>query len=477
VSSLRAGQRLHERFVLVERIGEGGMSQVWRATDEVLARPVAVKTLSAGIATDPALQEATWREARAAARLTHPNITRIYDYGQAPLPDGSLVPYLVMELVEGHDLASRFAAGPLAGPEVARIGSQIAAALAAAHRLGVVHHDIKPGNVMLTPDGVKVLDFGIAALTGAAAHDRLVGTPTYAAPERLRHSPARPASDVYSLGVLLHEALTGRPPATLASWADAAAVHGDGGPRAELPESLAPGMAALVLACLSPDPLERPPADQVAAALAAVAGRPDPTPTLAAGPPAAATVPHYTVGAAALPAPHTQVDSRTVMAPAPARGRLTLAGIAVAAVLLGLTTALAVAALRPTASGVPDGSAATGTPAPSATPSAPPSRTPDPTAATAMSAQVLGEIELAITRAREADRLDRADAADLLDRLDEARREVLKPGARNRDAKVRDKLEDLLEDIDDLLDDGDVTAGTAAGLRDPVVRALQLVRG
>lgn len=219
-----AGMRLHDRFVLIELIGTGGMSRVWRASDEVLGRPVAVKALVAEIATDPALRAATWREARAAARLTHPNITRVYDYGEAPLPDGTRAPYLVMELVEGESLAGRLAAaGLLPWPEVARIGTDVAAALAAAHELGVVHHDIKPGNVMLTAAGAKVLDFGTAALVGAIDQDALVGTPSYTAPERLEWGPAQPASDVYSLGVLLHEALTGGPPARLASWADAAA--------------------------------------------------------------------------------------------------------------------------------------------------------------------------------------------------------------------------------------------------------------
>lgn len=108
-----AGTRLRGRFILLERIGAGGMSQVWRATDEVLGRPVAVKALATELAGYHVLRDVTWREARAAARLTHPNVARVYDYGEERLPAGGLAPYLVMELVEGENLADRLAAGPL----------------------------------------------------------------------------------------------------------------------------------------------------------------------------------------------------------------------------------------------------------------------------------------------------------------------------------------------------------------------------
>jgi serine/threonine protein kinase len=214
VSGFAPGRRLHHRFTLVERIGAGGMSEVWRATDEVLDRPVAVKVLTSPPA---GAERLTWREARAAARLTHPNVTRVYDYGELSLPGGDPAGYLVMELVDGQSLAARLSAGPVPWPEAVRIVRQVASALAAAHRLGVVHRDIKPGNVMLAGeagDTVKVLDFGIAAVAGADTDPgRLLGTPRYAAPERSdTTAPARPESDVYSLGVLLHEALAGHPP-------------------------------------------------------------------------------------------------------------------------------------------------------------------------------------------------------------------------------------------------------------------------
>src|SRR5262245_39025705 len=156
MSPFTPGLRLHDRFTLVERIGMGGMSEVWRATDEVLSRPVAVKILAAPLANDPVLRSATWREARTAAQLAHPRVPQVYDYGEVRLTDGSFVSYLVMELLEGQCLAARLAAGPLPWREAIRIAAQVATTVAAAHRVGVVHRDITPGNVMLTVSGAKV---------------------------------------------------------------------------------------------------------------------------------------------------------------------------------------------------------------------------------------------------------------------------------------------------------------------------------
>lgn len=271
--------RLHDRYILRERIGLGGMSEVWRADDEVLHRPVAVKALAAPLAADPQLRAAIQREARAAARLTHPHVTQVYDYGEAILDGGQVVPYLVMELVEGRNLADRLAAGPLPWREAVRTAAQIAAALAAAHRIGVVHRDIKPGNIMLTETGVKVLDFGIAALAGP--HHRLagqtgelmMGTPAYVAPERLAPGPPNPASDVYALGALLYRALTGRAPLPVQSWDDAVEVHARPTP---VPPPRVPGLpsdvAALIVACLCADPARRPAAADLAAQLSVRVG-------------------------------------------------------------------------------------------------------------------------------------------------------------------------------------------------------------
>ncbi|MGW3614968.1 protein kinase domain-containing protein [Micromonospora sp. NPDC005163] len=276
--------RLHDRYVLRERIGLGGMSEVWRADDEVLGRPVAVKALAGEFAVDPQLRATIQREARAAARLTHPHITQVYDYGEATLAGDTVVPYLVMELVDGRNLADRLTGGPLAWPEAVRIAGQVAAALAAAHRIGVVHRDIKPGNVMLTDTGAKVLDFGIAALAGPhhplAAHtgELLMGTPAYFAPERLAAGPPNPASDVYALGALLYRSLAGRAPLPVQTWEDALEVHAE---RAPVPPLRIPGMptdiASLTLACLAADPARRPTAALLATRFGA--GQPADPPT------------------------------------------------------------------------------------------------------------------------------------------------------------------------------------------------------
>ncbi|MFF5216000.1 serine/threonine-protein kinase [Micromonospora sp. NPDC000442] len=263
--------RLHDRYVLHDRIGLGGMSEVWRADDEVLGRSVAVKVLAGRFAVDPDLRATLRREARAAARLAHPHVTQVYDYGEAALADGNVVPYLVMELVEGRNLADRLADGPLPWRPALRMAAEVAAALAAAHRLGVVHRDIKPGNVMLTDNGAKVLDFGIAALAGSPppgtrpAGGALMGTPAYLAPERLSADPPHPASDVYALGALLYRTLTGDVPLPVRSWQDAVRVHAD---RPAVAPPRVPGLPAdlaeLVLACLDPDPERRPTAGRLA---------------------------------------------------------------------------------------------------------------------------------------------------------------------------------------------------------------------
>ncbi|MFF0177276.1 serine/threonine-protein kinase [Micromonospora profundi] len=267
MSQFTPALRLHDRYVLHERIGLGGMSEVWRADDEVLGRPVAVKVLAGQLAADPHLMATIRREARAAARLTHPHVTQVYDYAEATLAGGVVVPYLVMELVDGHNLADRLRSGPMPWPEAVRVAGQIAAALAAAHRIGVVHRDVKPGNVMLTDTGAKVLDFGIAALGGldSRSGEPLMGTPAYFAPERLAAGPPDPASDVYALGALLYRLLTGQAPLPVQSWEDALRVHRQRTPVPPLRVlGLPADIAELTLTCLATDPAHRPSAARIA---------------------------------------------------------------------------------------------------------------------------------------------------------------------------------------------------------------------
>jgi eukaryotic-like serine/threonine-protein kinase len=289
------GTRLNGRYVLDGRIGLGGMSEVWRAADETLGRAVAVKILSGTAAEDPLLRAAIRREARAAARMTHPHAMRVYDYGEYAFDD-VVLPYIVMELVDGATLADRMTDGPpLPWRAAARMAAEISAALADAHRLGVVHRDIKPANVMLTPSGAaKVLDFGIATLvnadsspiTGSFASGRtggteildgwLAGTPPYAAPELLIRGEVGPPADVYAVGAVLYQTLTGRLPLSIASWEEAAEVHRAGtAVPAPLPGSVPEALAATCLACLSRDPEARPGAGAIARIFGGYAARAD----------------------------------------------------------------------------------------------------------------------------------------------------------------------------------------------------------
>lgn len=199
------------RYRLDEPIGRGGMAAVWRATDTVLARPVAVKRLHAGLVADEEHRERFRREALMVARLSHPNLVHVLDRGE----DGG-GPYLVLELVEGEDLKSRLRReGPMAPEDAARVCAQVALALAYAHGQGLVHRDIKAQNVLLSEDGpAKLADFGIARMVGAEAEagltrtDMLLGSADYLSPEQANGQVLDSRSDIYSLGIVLFECLT-----------------------------------------------------------------------------------------------------------------------------------------------------------------------------------------------------------------------------------------------------------------------------
>jgi eukaryotic-like serine/threonine-protein kinase len=217
----------------------------------------------------------------------HPNVTDIHDYGEEIAPDGTVTAFVVMELLAGESLERRLTAGPLPWPEALEVCAQVAEALAAAHRIGVVHRDITPANIMLTDAGVKVLDFGIATRVGAPDEDEdgeTFGTPAYVAPERLDGRPTLPATDTYALGVLLYETLTGRVPFPALTWDDLARTPRHGQPPAPtFVKGLPYAVAELCRRCLSRSPLDRPTAHQVGVELRAnIPGEP------AAGEPAAA---------------------------------------------------------------------------------------------------------------------------------------------------------------------------------------------
>ncbi|MET8045755.1 serine/threonine-protein kinase [Micromonospora sp. NPDC005215] len=282
-AALHPGRLLAGRYRLLDQIGAGGMSVIWRARDEVLDRVVALKVLAPSLAADARFRGMVREEARAAAQLVHPHVTSVHDYGETVAPDGSITSFVVMELLSGEELELRLTEGPLPWAEAVQVGAQVADALAAAHRLGIVHRDITPANVMMTGSGVKVLDFGIATRIGAPDEDEdggTFGTPAYVAPERLDGAPAQPSTDVYSLGVLLHEALTGRVPYPAETWEElsAALASGPAPTLAELPE-LPPAVARICLRSLARNPADRPTARQVANTLRDQSVPADPPPT------------------------------------------------------------------------------------------------------------------------------------------------------------------------------------------------------
>ncbi|AXX31844.1 serine/threonine protein kinase [Actinosynnema pretiosum subsp. pretiosum] len=258
------GRILDGRFELLERLGSGGMGTVWRALDLGLQREVAIKEVRPAdadqVESNPAmaaqLRERVLRESRALARLQHPNVVSIYQIVDLP---GSTYPWIVMELVRGTSLEDRLAQGVLSPVEAAGIGRDVLAALRSAHAAGVMHRDVKPGNVLLRPDGSAVLtDFGIAALQGSTqltATGEVIGSPEYIAPERLRGDETQVSSDFWSLAMLLYVAVEGNHPMRRAStMATLAAVMTEPVP----PPRRAGALGAALNAALLQDPAMRP---------------------------------------------------------------------------------------------------------------------------------------------------------------------------------------------------------------------------
>src|SRR5262245_24758998 len=251
------GAMLGGRFMLGELIGSGGYGEVWRATDTVLSRPVAVKLLYQRYARRAETLARFQAEARLAGVLSHEIIAQVYDYRE---PGDGQPPYLVMELVDGPSLETVLAGGPLDAHRTMDIVVQAAAGLQAAHAAGMIHRDIKPGNLLLAPGGtVKITDFGIAHTIGSApltTTGELIGTPGYLAPERAMGEQATPASDLYSLGMLAYECLAGAPPFR-GTPLEVALAHRDR-PLPPLPPSVGVGVAALVMRLAAKDPARRP---------------------------------------------------------------------------------------------------------------------------------------------------------------------------------------------------------------------------
>ncbi|MEW2398037.1 protein kinase [Streptomyces sp. NPDC046862] len=362
---------LADRYHLDQPLARGSMGEVWRATDQALDRAVAVKLLRAHDETDA---ERFRLEAQTAGCLNHPHVVSVYDFSSH---HGR--PYLVMELIDGWTLRQeRVLRAPLPPHEAAGIAAQMAAGLSAAHDQGVIHRDIKPANVMLTADGTaKITDFGIARFADDDAHTltatgKIVGTADYLAPERALGRAAQLASDVYSLGCVLYELLTGRPPFQAATMHAVVQQHVDATPvpptrlRPDIPGPL----ADFLLRLLAKDPAHRPTAKQAAASLAGLRHEEHPRETIPRPEPPAATT-------------ATRV-ARAQAAHARPRGRrrgLSKALLGGTAVLL-CAAATALGTSLNSGDGAPSSPLPTGTPPTEAVPlSDAPSTTPSPSTA------------------------------------------------------------------------------------------------
>ena len=254
------------RYRLESRIATGGMGEVWRATDTSLGRPVAVKVLKSEYADDPLFRSRFEVEARHAAALHHPGVASVYDVGESGLlgrEDGSALPrpFLVMELVDGQPLSALLRGGRPLDPAVVRdLMAQAADAIGAAHRAGIVHRDVKPANLLVTPERqVKITDFGIARASdglGLTGTGQVMGTPQYLSPEQARGGTATPASDVYALGVVAFECLAGHRPFDADSPVATALAHLND-PVPDLPPGIPADLAAVVRRAMAKEPEQR----------------------------------------------------------------------------------------------------------------------------------------------------------------------------------------------------------------------------
>jgi len=257
-------------YRIVEKIGEGGMGEVYRAQDERLDRDVAIKVMPEHFARDPARRERFEREARAVSSLNHPNICTLYDIGEH---DG--IDFIVMEYIEGETLAGLLDQGALPLERALQVGMQIANGLDKAHRTGIVHRDLKPGNIMLTKDGAKLLDFGLAKLAAPdsdvaesalltedkalTTEGTLLGTVQYMAPEQLEGTEADARTDVFAFGAVLYEAITGKRAFEGKSRASliSAIMSSEARPLSEIHVGSPPALDRTVAKCLAKDPEER----------------------------------------------------------------------------------------------------------------------------------------------------------------------------------------------------------------------------
>lgn len=444
------GRLLGGRYRLGRRLGSGGMADVYEATDERLSRPVAVKVMKQGLATDEAAAARFASEARSAARLSHPNVVAVFDTGE---DDG--VPWLVMERLPGRSLADELRRGPVDQARLRAWILEALAALGAAHAAGIVHRDIKPGNILLTGDGhAKVGDFGIAKSIESAPGDidltstgMLLGTPAYLAPERIDGAPATPQSDLFAVGVLLWEALVGRKPFDGPTpLAVAAKVRSEPvPPAATLRPDADPLLAAAAERAMAKDPAARP---ATAGDMAAIISGAAPT-MMAAAPTTAVPAAATTV---AMSQPAAARRAVTTAAPVPPRrsgmGWPVLVGILL--FVVALVAALALLANRDTSTSTTGGT----TTLPSVTSTVAVSTTAQATSTTSKNAALAGSLD------QEADRVEgrgEPASADVADRL-RAIADLLRSGSDSRAASEATRLRN---DLPRLVGDGKLTSATA----------------
>jgi eukaryotic-like serine/threonine-protein kinase len=287
VTAAEVGGLLGGRYRLTDRIAGGGMGEVWRAEDTVLGRDVAVKVLRREYADDPTFLARFRNEARHTAGLSHAGIAAVYDFGEGSADEGGS-PYLVMEYVPGEPLSALLSReGSLSAERTLDIVGQTALGLQAAHEAGVIHRDVKPGNILVTPSGsVKVTDFGIARAANAVPLTQtgaIMGTAFYISPEQASGRPVTPASDIYSLGIVAYECLTGRRPFDGDTPVSVALAQVSQEPPA-LPAGVPPPVHDLVMRMLAKDPAKRPPSAGTLGAEALALGRTLAAATVPAGP-------------------------------------------------------------------------------------------------------------------------------------------------------------------------------------------------
>jgi len=432
------------RYALLEQLGAGGMAVVYRARDEVLGREVAVKVLSPQFAADPGFLARFVREARHVASLSHPGIVTVFDSG---IDRGT--PYIVMELVAGRTLRQVLdQVGPLPAREAVTIAIAVCEALEAAHAAGLVHRDIKPANIVLSGGEVKVLDFGIARAGdagGGTGTQAVLGTAAYLSPEQASGGQAGPQADLYALGCVLFEMLTGAPPFTADTALGVAYrhVHDDPGP----PSARRPGLPAqldwITTRLLAKDPADRPPGASAARAWLLAALSKDQTRVL--------PVP----GGGGVPTPRRGTSRRL-------RTVDVVLMTALAAALAALATALLTRPASPSA-------AATPPPATSSRPSASPSPSPHggtshpgrprpslpPVAAAA--AALVGELDVGVADGQ----VSQQAAQDIFNQLQHLLFDQPNPSPQ----QVDQGYAQLVQAYDQHQQQGDITGPAAAVLR------------